>query len=565
MAKVNYIEKILDEVMFSCGGKSKYSLKYISQNKGNYPVYSAKTTGDRNKGYINSYDYDVECLQITTDGAKAGTIIYRKKQKFSVGPATRIWLIKDNIKNLDIRYIENILRNTFNNKDFSWRNKASLFKIENIKINIPVKENGEFDLDKQEEIVKQYKLIEDKKIEIKEKLDYINSVEVDFISNELKNTKSYKIKDIFDLSIGTNSSSFTKTFIKNNKGNIPVYGASKEDIPSYGYVKDNAEIIDENIKIKYYEDCLTYNIDGLAGYVFYRKGKFSLSEKVRPLIIRDEFKEKLNPIFLKYIIEPIFRKNIKGRLAENGKNEYTKLYQKMIEDIEIEIPITKVGELDLEKQNKIVEKYELIYEMKEKITQKGLPFTLANISLNELNPYIYIYIATNKMFDIVRGKSKYTKIYCKNNNGDYPVYSADNNLPLGYMNSYDYSGKYLTISVNGIAGVITILNENFSVNADRVILIPKMEKINLEYIFSVLEYRLRDKAKGRKGLGRKNEFTKLTNTMIEEIEIPIPFNINGEIDEKIQLDIANKYSSIFNIKKKLSKQINNILNSDILI
>jgi type I restriction-modification system methyltransferase subunit len=204
-----------------------------------------------------------------------------------------------------------------------------------------------------------------------------------------------KIKDIFDLSIGSNGSNFTKTFIKNNSGDIPVYGASKDnEIPSYGYVEDNAVIKEkkngkiQETNVKYFNDCLTYNIDGFAGYVFYREGKFSLSEKVRPLIIKDEYKNYLIPEYLKFVIEPIFRNNRKGRLGESEKNEYTKLYINMIEDIEIKIPIINDGTFDLEKQREIVRKYKAIGEMKDSILEKGLPFTLSDVQFNGETLYI---------------------------------------------------------------------------------------------------------------------------------------------------------------------------------
>ena len=395
MAEVRYRKVKLDEIMHNQGGNSKYSLKYINANLGEYPVYSAKTTGDMNKGYINTYDYDMECLQITSDGAKAGTIIYREKMKFSVGPATRIWYIKECIKNLSLKYIEIKLRSVFSSKDFSWTKKASLYRIKNIKFEIPVDENGNYDIETQKEIVKKYEIVEEKKKELKEKLDYFKDVQVDFMATELAKSKPMKIKDIFDLSIGSNGSSFTKTFIKNHSGDIPVYGASKDDkIPSYGYVDDHVVINEkkngkiQETKVKYFNDCLTYNIDGFAGYVFYREGKFSLSEKVRPLIIRDEYKNYLIPEYLKFVIEPLFRNNRKGRLGESERNEYTKLYINMIEDIEINIPIKEDGTFDLEKQNQIVSKYKAIEEMKKSILGKGLPFTLSNVQFDGETPYI---------------------------------------------------------------------------------------------------------------------------------------------------------------------------------
>ena len=70
--------------------------------------------------------------------------------------------------------------------------------------------------------------------------------------------KTFILEDIIDFDkCKTNSSSFTKTFINSNKGEIPVYGASKEiDEVGYGYVKDNLK------GVKYFENCLTWNIDG---------------------------------------------------------------------------------------------------------------------------------------------------------------------------------------------------------------------------------------------------------------------------------------------------------------
>lgn len=110
-----------------------------------------------------------------------------------------------------------------------------------------------------------------------------------------------KIKDIFDLNIKTNNSKFTKTFIDKNKGLIPVYSASKfPKNVDYGYVKDNLK------GVKYFENCLTWNIDGSIGKVYLREGRFSLSEKVIPLIVTDKFNESLDLLYLKYSIESEF-------------------------------------------------------------------------------------------------------------------------------------------------------------------------------------------------------------------------------------------------------------------
>jgi type I restriction enzyme S subunit len=45
--------------------------------KGLYPVYSSQTKNNGCLGYIDSYDFDIEQLTWTTDGANAGTVFLR--------------------------------------------------------------------------------------------------------------------------------------------------------------------------------------------------------------------------------------------------------------------------------------------------------------------------------------------------------------------------------------------------------------------------------------------------------------------------------------------------------
>ena len=107
----------------------------------------------------------------------------------------------------------------------------------------------------------------------------------------------------------------------------------------------------------------------------------------------------------------------------------------------------------------------------------------------------------------------------------------------------------MTSSINGIAGVLTILDRNFSTNADHVVFISKATNIDLGYVKNILEPILRNKNKGRKWLKGKNEFTKLITTMIENEMIPIPYNIYGEPYIEKQNDIANRYKIMVMIKK----------------
>ena len=169
------------------------------------------------------------------------------------------------------------------------------------------------------------------------------------------NTKNMAIKEIFDLSHKTNNSKFTKTFIDKNKGNIPVYSASKfPNTVSYGYVKDNLK------GVNYFENCLTWNIDGSIGKAHYRSGRFSLSEKVIPLIVHKDLEKYFDIYFLKNQIENEFNKHDFGfnNKASKGK----------ISNIQLQIPISKDGEIDIERQKELVKKIRFIDKIKNQIS-----------------------------------------------------------------------------------------------------------------------------------------------------------------------------------------------------
>lgn len=86
----------------------------------------------------------------------------------------------------------------------------------------------------------------------------------------------------------------------------------------------------------------------------------------------------------------------------------------------------------------------------------------------------------------------------------------------------------------------------------------------MEYVKNILEPNLKNKNKGRKGIKGKNEFTKLTPTMIEDEMIPILYDIYGEPYIEKQNDIANKYKIIVIIKKQIEERLNELLNSDLI-
>lgn len=78
---------------------------------GDYMVYSANTKQNVIFGCINSYDYNLECIQLTTNGVYAGTFFHREKHKFSINRDA--WILVKKNERLDYYYLLNELREAF--------------------------------------------------------------------------------------------------------------------------------------------------------------------------------------------------------------------------------------------------------------------------------------------------------------------------------------------------------------------------------------------------------------------------------------------------------------------
>ena len=356
----------LSELYKFIKGSNKFNKSIINENKGDYPVYSGQSIESGIIGYANTYAYDGTFVRIITVGDAGKTNIIRGKFSLAQNNGILKSINKDVTKYIDIEYLTVILSKFLPKLAKGEGKQKSLLKqdINNFIIELPIKENGNFDLDKQKSLSAKYKQIFEQQQVLMKKVEHLKKTNIEI---DQYNKVTYKsVSDIFDLKKSTNSSKFTIGFINENQGDIPVYGAvNTENYASYGYVKDNISIEEnKNGKItkspvKYFENCLTYNIDGegACGYVFYRTGRFSLSEKVRPLIIFDEYKDKLDPVYLKYVLHPLFLSKVRGR----------KINKTIIQDLQIPIPVKENGEFDIDAQKSIAEKYKKLELIKEQI------------------------------------------------------------------------------------------------------------------------------------------------------------------------------------------------------
>ncbi|MFA6970414.1 MAG: N-6 DNA methylase [Gallionella sp.] len=348
------------------------------------------------------------------------------------------------------------------------------------------------------------------------------------------------IGDIFDLPA---IKGMTKEFIENNKGTIPVYGGKIFEEP-IGYILDNL------VNVKYFENCLAWNREGSVGYTFWHNHKFSTNDHHRPL--------KLKPQFLGHVDLEYLRIEIQNTLLKQGFKWSQTASKEKVEKISILIPLLQNGDFDLVAQQESVERYNVVNDLKIKAKEYEQVINKLSINIDDVARCKTVLIS--EIFDTKKGFSKYTKSYGQLHKGEYPVYSASNIAPLTFVDSFDYDGKYLTWATNGFAGYIKVLDEKFSINGDRGLLIKKADNIDIDYVKFVLEPILRDLAKGRKGDKGGDEFTKVYPSMVENTSISIPVLIDGSYDILTQQVIADKYNKIEEIKNLISLELKKIAN-----
>ena len=348
------IEKYIYELFEPENGNPKYTKTYCSEHSGNYIVYTGTTIGVFGK--VDTADYLKPNLTFTTDGEKAGTLEYITDEGYCIGGHRTI--LKPLYNQLDLLYFKFILQPLFY-KNVKKGDVPSLHfsMIKNIKVLVPVKDDGTFDITKQKDLASKYQEIEQKKKQLLEKANKIKKIKI-FISGEIEiKYKEVPINAMFKHNNG--KSIYTREYCRAHSGTFPVFSANNR-FP-IGHIK----------KADYSGEYLTYSKNGCAGYVTIITGDFSVNGDRCVLTFNDGY-ENVDLLYLKYLLEPIFRAHIKGRIGINGKNEYTKINSTMIKklNLSVPIPIKEDGSFDIEKQQELAQRFATIDSIKDDVYKK---------------------------------------------------------------------------------------------------------------------------------------------------------------------------------------------------
>ncbi|MFH2013951.1 MAG: N-6 DNA methylase [Patescibacteria group bacterium] len=313
---------------------------------GDIPIYSAnvfKPVGFHTKSNIENFDNNFVTWGI--DGDFEFNFIEKNKPFVTTDHCGTIRIITEDILP---EYLMLQLSKVKHKYGFDRELRSSLKNMDQIFVQIPFDENGNIDLETQKEVIGKYQIIKETKQKVEEYKKKIKNLNVK-IKNIDGQRESVKIEDIFDL---PSIKGLTKTFIKKNPGNIPVYGGSQDETP-FGFVADNLK------GLKYFENCLGWNREGSVGYVFWHKYKFTTNDHHRPLIVKKEHNRKLDLDYL--------RKTVEDVLMSQGFKWSKTASKEKVAKLSIKIPTNKNGDFDIESQKQIAEKYKKIEEIKSAI------------------------------------------------------------------------------------------------------------------------------------------------------------------------------------------------------
>jgi restriction endonuclease S subunit len=332
----------------------------------------------------------------------------------------------------------------------------------------------------------------------------------------------------FELSIGKR---IVKKDIVKFSGNIPIYSANVFKPVGFSD-KSNITNFDNNFVL--------WGIDG--------DFEFNAIPKNTPFISTDHcgviriLSDNILPKYLMIQLENV--KHIYG--FDRGLRASLKNMSK----VKISIPIDENGNIDIEKQKEVIDRYNAVQEIKKRVKEYREKIKEIRVEIKE--DYKFKYIEIKDIFKIL-GEENLTKTFIENNKGKYPVYSAQitGEGVFGYINKYKYNETILTWVTYGDAGKINIRTGKFNIGRNNCGLRPKNKNINLIYAKFISEPLFIINAKG-------NKQKSLPQSIAKKIKIPIPIKPNGEFYLEAQKEIANKYKKIEDIKKIIEIELKKI-------
>lgn len=131
-----------------------------------------------------------------------------------------------------------------------------------------------------------------------------------------------KLDNIFQILSGRGE--YTEAYLVTHHGEYPVLSGKTKHNGVFGYI----DHYDHELP-----PCLSYSKDGEhSGTIFFQEGKLSLTSHVNILLLKEDFRDKINLFWFKFKYEPVFKELVRGKFG------IPSLPSEIVEQIDITLP-----------------------------------------------------------------------------------------------------------------------------------------------------------------------------------------------------------------------------------
>lgn len=141
---------------------SHVTKRLCRENVGNVPVYGCSQSDESVLGYIREGMPGIKYYKDSITWNRNGMvgIFFIRKGVFTTNEDQRVMEIKPEYKEqLVPLYLKYVLQNEVRKLGYGWSNKLGNTKMVDVKLRIPINEQGQFDANKQREIAEKYKKV----------------------------------------------------------------------------------------------------------------------------------------------------------------------------------------------------------------------------------------------------------------------------------------------------------------------------------------------------------------------------------------------------------------------
>ncbi|MEK0452586.1 MAG: hypothetical protein AGIKBDMD_00522 [Synergistaceae bacterium] len=358
-SELTYVEiSLMDERYFkyiTAAQLGKTRTELVKLSTGDIPVFTAAQEPilfiDRQTKppILASKEHPVLSFANDGDGCAGRNFVYHTGEFYINASRTALRVVDTN---LSLKFVLLSILDMKRKYKFSYTFKANKQNLSYVTLKVPVTPGGLFDLETQTAIVEQFELVEQLKADVISKHEQIRGISVDIDLGGY--SMIYKpITELFTLERG--SGKYTKTYTQKHLGDYPLY--SGNTFGEFAFINS----------YDYDTPCLTWTIDGLAGYMMVHKTPFSATNHRGILLPKIE---DVDIDYFKIALEPLLRQAKKGRIGDNGENEYTSLPPFMLKDIEVGVPVDEAGQISIELQREIADSYLVIEQYRRDILGK---------------------------------------------------------------------------------------------------------------------------------------------------------------------------------------------------